>query len=131
MRLIIAGSRSLTNYKLINKAIQFTNIDINAISEVISGCAKGIDNCAILWAEYNNKKITRFPAMWKDIESDPCLIRRNKYGKYNALAGIVRNKQMGDYADALLAIWDGKSSGTKNMIEYMQSLNKIVYVYEI
>lgn len=63
-----------------------------------------------------NWKLTIFPAEWE------------KYGKR---AGILRNIQMGDYADALVAIWDGESKGTKHMIEYMQSLNKPVFVYTI
>ena len=52
-------------------------------------------------------QIKRFPADW---------------GKYGKKAGIIRNRAMAEYADALLAYWDGKSSGTRNMIEIAREL---------
>jgi hypothetical protein len=57
-----------------------------------------------------------FPADW------------NKFGKS---AGHVRNQAMADYADILLAFWDGKSTGTKSMIKKMNAQLKpaIVYLY--
>ena len=44
--------------------------------------------------------------------------------KYGKSAGIIRNHEMGDYADYLLAFWDGTSKGTKDMIDYMKKIGK-------
>ena len=131
MKLIIAGSRSINNYDLIDKAIKFCGIDIDKIEEIISGCAKGIDSLAIKWAENHNIPIKEFPADWSNITAEGAVVKENKYGKYNVLAGLTRNKDMGDYADTLLAIWDGKSKGTENMIDYMGEQEKKFWVYEL
>ena len=39
-------------------------------------------------------------------------------GVYNPRAGFERNAYMAERIDALLAIWDGRSKGTKHMIDY-------------
>lgn len=51
------------------------------------------------------------------------------WGKHGKAAGPIRNKQMAEYADALLLIWDGESKGSKNMKEEMLKLNKPVYEF--
>ena len=131
MKLIIAGSRNINEYNLINKAIAFAGIDVEDITEIVSGCAKGIDSLAVAWAKNHGIPVCKMPADWSNLEADPCLVKTNQYGDYNALAGLVRNKEMGQYADALLAIWDGESRGTKQMIEYMEELSKQFWVYEL
>ena len=50
------------------------------------------------------------------------------WGTHGKKAGILRNIEMGDYADALIAFHDSESKGTKHMIEYMKSLGKPVRV---
>ena len=72
-----------------------------------------------------------FIPLWKEIEAPGAIVKTNAYGKYNAKAGIDRNEQMGDYAEALIAVWDGYSRGTKHMIGYMKGLGKEVFVYDI
>jgi len=86
------------------------------ITEVVSGGAKGVDRLGELWAQKRNIPITRFPAEW------------NKYGKR---AGYIRNKEMALYADALLAIWDGESKGTKHMIDSALEQGLWVCVYRV
>ena len=112
MKLIIAGGRDLY---IDNKEL-FEIIDkfgiLYDIKEIVSGCAAGIDSCAIEFAEYHNVKLKRFPADW---------------AKYGRLAGPRRNLQMAEYADALLLIWDGKSSGSKNMRARMKGMKKPIF----
>lgn len=67
----------------------------------------GADLLGKKWAILNGVPIKNFPADW------------DKYGK---AAGPIRNAQMAEYADYLIAFWDGKSRGTKNMIETMINL---------
>jgi hypothetical protein len=102
----------------------FVEMIDHRITEVISGGAAGIDksgedffnqdwqkeiSCGNLAASC---KLIKFPADWD---------------KFVKAAGHIRNKQMAEYADALLLIWDGESRGSANMKETMLKLNKPVY----
>lgn len=130
-KLIISGSRSLYDIGLIKKAIAYAHIDIKDISEVVHGNAMGIDKGAGLWAKEHNIPIKVFPANWGDITVENAVIGQNSFGKYNKLAGLNRNEKMAEYADKLLAIWDGQSRGTQHLIEFVKSLGKDFWVYEI
>lgn len=129
-KLIIAGGRDFNQEALMISAIQelmdkdtFTEDNL----EIVSGTARGADNLGAQLARANNIPVKEFPADWKDM-SLPVVRKHNQYGEYNALAGMKRNHKMGDYADGLLAFWDGKSKGTKDMIAYMHTLNKPIAV---
>lgn len=103
-RVIIAGSRTFSNYQLLRDSCN------SLLSEkqrthtvvVISGTAQGADRLGERYARERDFQLRRFPADW------------NRNGK---AAGIIRNAQMAENADALIAFWDGKSRGTRNMIE--------------
>lgn len=101
MKVIIAGTRDIKDYKLVVDTIQKSGYNI---TEVVSGCATGVDWLGEQWARTNNIPVKEMPADW------------NRYGKS---AGPYRNKAMAEYADAAIVIWDGKSRGTRNMIENM------------
>lgn len=112
MKVIVAGSRDFNNYALLNyklSTILSNQIDV----EIVSGTANGADWLGEKYAEANNLKLTLFPADW------------DKYGKR---AGYLRNKQMAEYADALVCFWDGKSKGSKLMIELATELGLKVRV---
>ncbi len=113
MRVIIAGSRTWGNtcYAL-DDIIKESGF---AITQVVSGCAFGADQCGERWAvKIGRVPIMSFPADW------------TKFGK---AAGYERNKDMADYADAAICLWDGQSRGTKHMIETMAHHNKPCYVH--
>jgi len=117
MKLIIAGSRNFTNYKkLAQECDQFLNGQTNI--EIVSGTCKGADQLGEKYAKEREYKLTKFPADW------------NKYGKS---AGPKRNQQMANYTDALIAFWDGKSKGTKHMIEMAKQskLRMIILVIKL
>lgn len=118
----------MLDYEVIIKAVKESNMDI---TEVVSGTAKGVDSLGEKYASDNNIPCSRFKAEWNNIDVPGAIVKRNQYGSYNVKAGLNRNEDMGDYADALIAVWDGKSSGTRHMINYMKSLNKKVFVYKI
>jgi hypothetical protein len=109
MKVIIAGSREGFLYHDIEIA---TKDSYFTITQVVSGTARGVDTHGEAWANDNDINIIRFPADW------------DKHGK---AAGHIRNREMGLYADALIALWDGKSKGTKGMIDFMLSLDKPVF----
>ena len=108
---IVAGGRtyqlSEEDYKILDNA---------GISEIVCGGAKGADQCGKEWAKTYEVPVKMFPADW------------NTHGK---AAGPIRNKQMAEYADSLIAFWDGKSRGTKNMIETAKKLKLNVEVVMI
>lgn len=111
MRTIIAGSRSINDIKDIEDAVKLSGFNITS---VVSGCASGADYFGEKWAKNNKIKLVLFPADWK------------RYGKS---AGYKRNVEMAKNADALIAIWDGSSKGTKHMIDIATSKQLQVFVY--
>jgi SLOG family YspA-like protein len=113
VKVIIAGSRSLAGRgHLVTEAVSASGFDI---TEVVSGTAPGIDLLGEAWAARNEKKVARYPANWS---------------AFGRAAGPIRNKGMAEYADALIAIWDGSSRGTENMMETMRSFRKPVFMME-
>lgn len=114
MKVIIAGSRDIREPIKVHDAIAAAVIKIPIITEVVCGEAEGVDKIGKAWAKAANIPIKSFPADWKT------------WGK---VAGFKRNRDMADYADALIAVWDGKSKGTHDMIELMAEMNKPIYVY--
>jgi hypothetical protein len=111
MKTIIAGSRNITQYATVTRAIFEAGFDI---SEVVSGTARGVDQLGEVWAKRYQIPVKKFPANW------------DTHGK---LAGFIRNTEMAEYADALIAIWDGQSRGTKHMIDIANRKGLKVYVH--
>jgi len=97
MKTIIASCRDFSDYNLLE-----SECDKHAITEVVSGRASGADELGEFYANDRAIPIKYFPAQW---------------GQYGTSAGPIRNGQMADYAEALIAFWDGKSKGTANMIK--------------
>ena len=103
MRTIIAGGREFDNFPLLMSEVEnFEEYYSSSELIVVSGKARGADALGERWAEENGRKIVSHPADWE------------KYGKS---AGYRRNAEMAIYAEALIAFWDGKSKGTKHMID--------------
>ena len=126
MRVIIAGSRGLyPKLKTIDEIVKASGFDV---TEVVSGGARGVDTAGENWASFVYAGVKAFLADWKDLSHPDAVIGYGSYGAYDKMAGHRRNKKMAEYADALIAIWDGKSSGTKNMISQMKRLGKKVFV---
>lgn len=113
MKVIIAGSRDINDLDVVKEAVSRSGF---RISEVVSGCARGVDTLGEIIASNLGVPTKRFPALW------------NEYGKR---AGYMRNVEMAAYADALVAVWDGESKGTGHMIESARKKCIKVYVYRI
>jgi len=136
MKLIIAGTRTLTEYNWIRKAVAYAGtctppLNVKDITEVIHGAAKGIDTTAGIWAGHNNIPVKEFPAEWNNLKAKGAIVKTGKYGKYNAKAGFDRNEKMAKYGDALLAIIKDDSPGTKHMIETARQHDLQIWVYEV
>jgi hypothetical protein len=112
VKVIIAGSRDLSDPQLILAAVKASGFDI---TEVVCGMANGIDTAGARWAVKNGIPVKPFPAHW------------DKYGKS---AGRIRNAEMAMYGEALIAITTG-SPGTRNMISSARARGLPTHVLEV
>lgn len=120
-KIIIAGGRDFSDYQVLEKFcddcisnIAQKNMEQNVDITILSGTAKGADQLGEQYAANRGYNIKRFPPDW------------NKHGK---AAGPIRNREMAEYANSLIAFWDRKSSGTKNMIAEALKRNLEVFEY--
>ncbi len=102
MKLLIAGSRSITNFDLSPYIPQDVEL-------IISGGADGVDTLAEIYADKH--KISK-------------LILRPNYSRYKRSAPLKRNEEMVDIADSVLVIWDGRSKGTNHTVRYAKKNKK-------
>ena len=109
MKLAIIGSRSLEITDLQKYIPENT-------TEIISGGAKGIDSCARSFAMKHKIKYTEFLP---------------EYEKYGKAAPLIRNRQIVQFCDEVLAFWDGKSKGTKSVIDYCNKNNIKIRIISI
>ena len=106
MKLAIIGSRNLT----VEHLEQYLYPEV---CEIVSGGAKGIDACAAQYAKEHGLTLTVFLP---------------EYERYGKGAPLKRNQAILDYADAVLAFWDGRSRGTKWVIDRCAKMGKEVHV---
>jgi hypothetical protein len=112
MKVIIAGSRGFSDFQLLFTKCEEILKDKSEI-EIVSGTAKGADKLGEHYASLKGHSVAKFPADWD---------------KHNKQAGMLRNREMAEYSDCLIAFWDGESRGTKNMIDLAQSKGLEVHV---
>lgn len=132
MKLIIAGSRSITDYEIVRQAVMDSGFwaEYRHELEIVCGMAPGVDMLGLEFARRNKLLIHSFPADWDNLLVPGARIKLNRNGKkYNAAAGAMRNIEMGKFSDALVAVWDGKSRGTKQMIEWAEDNGLETYVH--
>lgn len=126
LRIIVAGGRDFSDFELLFKSVEKIQIDyvdryFDELSRVciVSGTARGADKLGELYAERVGVHIYRFPADW------------DTYGKS---AGYRRNAEMAKFASednnvgVLIAFWNGKSRGTKHMINLAKRYGLKVHV---
>ncbi len=113
MKLIIAGSRTFTDYQ---RLCQVLAPDRHRIAQVLTGGARGADQLGYRWAWKHQVRHQLFRAEWE------------RFGKS---AGMRRNHQMAQAGDVLVACWDGQSPGTAHMVQCMRQLGKPVVVIHV
>ena len=116
-KIIIAGSRVIPHRDVVWDDLMWRlGYYVSEEIEIVCGMARGADTIGLDFGKHFGLTITEFPADW------------DTHGRS---AGYIRNKEMSEYADELIAYWDGKSNGTKNMIDLMTAARKtttIIYV---
>lgn len=113
MKVAVVGSRTITDYTIVREIL-----GNYAITQIVSGGAKGIDSLAEQFS--TSVMLPTAPKVF--------LPDWNLHGKG---AGFIRNKQIVDYADMVVAIWDGVSKGTQHSIEYAKKQGKQVDVWVV
>jgi len=110
MKVIIAGSRSFTNYQLLCQTLA---LERPRITQVLTGGARGAEPLGYRWA-------------WK--HALPHQLCRADWERFGKSAGVRRTYQMAQAGDVLVACWDGQSPGTAHMVQCMRQLGKPVVV---
>lgn len=103
-RVVLAGGRDFTDYDLLRTScLSFLGNKLTSHQVVVvSGHASGADSLGERFAQEHGLQVELHAANWQ---------------KHGRAAGPIRNKEMAECSDALIAFWDGKSRGTKNMID--------------
>ncbi len=109
MKTAIIGSRGITGIDVGMYLPEGTD-------EIVSGGAKGVDTLARDYAVQHGIKLTEFLP---------------DYSRYKRGAPLKRNEQIIEYADVILAFWDGQSKGTKFVIDKAEKSGKEVRVIVI
>ena len=107
MKIAVVGSRNL----VVNDLGKYLP---NNVTEIVSGGARGIDTCAREYAIAKGLKLTEFLP---------------EYSRYGRGAPLKRNLQIINYADCVLAFWNGQSRGTKFVIEHCKAQGKPIRIY--
>ena len=117
-KVIIAGGRDFVDYNLLREKVNNILIDKRLTHKIVivSGCARGADTLGIRYASENIFDVDKYPADW------------DKYGKK---AGYMRNVEMAENADALIAFWDGKSKYffcSCSVIFFLRNVSKLKHI---
>ncbi len=113
MRVIICGSRTFTMLSDVEAAVAASGFPI---TKILSGGARGADELAQQYARLHGILCEVVPARW------------DQFGKR---AGPLRNEQMARFADACIAIWDGTSPGTRDMINRARAHNLSLFIHRL
>ncbi|MFW6226101.1 MAG: SLOG family protein [bacterium] len=113
MILSVIGSRHFNDYPYLSKKLYYIK-NIYNIDFFVSGGANGADKLGEKWADENNIKKKIYYPNWKI------------YGKK---AGFIRNKDIIENSDIVVAFWDHKSKGTKHSIDLANKNNKKIFIF--
>lgn len=111
MNVAIVGSRTFTDYELMKSKCGFVSPE----DCIVSGGARGADSLAKKLSGDIGCHYVEYPADW------------DTHGKS---AGYIRNKDIVDHADIVVAFWDGKSKGTKHTIDIANSQQVLTVVHK-
>lgn len=115
-KIVVAGSRSFKDFDLLKQKLDsiFSNFKNEEI-EIVCGEATGADLLGKKYAIEKGYKVKSFPAYWN---------------LYNRAAGPIRNNEMAQYSTHCVIFWDGKSAGSRNMIDCCNKYNLPVRVIQ-
>lgn len=109
MKVAVIGSRSFEDCSKVTMVLD----ELTEITHIVSGGAKGADNCAQDYAKKRGLPITIFYPNWK---------------RYGRKSGLIRNRDIIENCDMCIAFWDGKSRGTANSLKIAKNLGKEIKI---
>ena len=112
-KVVVAGGRDYNDKKRVFKLLDKLYEDMPDI-EIVCGMPNGADALGYDWATSRNVKCHEFPANWN---------------KYKKRAGYLRNREMAEFSDYVVVFWDGKSRGTKMMIDLAEEFGLPTAIY--
>jgi len=110
MKVAVIGSRGFDDYELVKTALSPLKITL-----LVSGGAKGADSLGERYANENNIETLIFKPDWE------------KHGK---AAGMIRNTDIVNNAETIIAFWDNSSKGTAHSIGIAKKMNKKIVIIE-
>lgn len=113
MKVVVCGGRDFFNYEVVKNVLERCKFKEGTV--IISGHANGADKLGERYAKEKGLQLDIHPANW---------------GKYGMSAGPIRNQEMCDICDCVVAFWDGVSRGTKNMINISNKAGRRVLVFD-
>ena len=114
MKIAIIGSRECSNIDFVGNLEAVLNVSKD--DTIISGGAKGIDTLAANYAKENNLNLIEFLPDYK---------------KNGRAATFIRNREIVDNSNVVVASWNGNSKGTKYTLDYARKKNKRIIVISI
>lgn len=117
-KVVIGGCRDFTDYRILCDFVDACLVRVAARTDIciLSGGCRGVDEMGERYAAEHGYAVERFPADWK---------------RHGRAAGPIRNRQMVDAADCVIAFWDGRSRGTASLIAYTKEQKKPLRVKRI
>ena len=123
MNVVICGGRTFTDENVFKECLKYVNFSSDGKVHhrhiekpvILSGHARGADSLGEVYARTKGYRLVVYPAKWE---------------LYGRSAGALRNKEMCDVCDAVIAFWDGRSPGTKHMIKIAKENGKKVLVFD-
>jgi len=107
-KIVIAGGRTFSDQPSMNGHMDALLSNLTEPAVIISGTARGADQCGEVYAQSRGLAVIQMPADW------------DTHGKS---AGYKRNQAMADIADGVVVFWDGESRGSQHMIDIAQRMN--------
>lgn len=116
-KLVVAGSRTIHDYDVVYDAIVESPFWPIHGGEIVSGGADGVDSSA---ERFYTEAKADFNLSFREFEPG--------WEKHGDSAGPRRNKRMVEYGDALIAVWNGRSNGTRDTINKALDIGLSTYV---
>lgn len=113
-KIAVIGSRNFNDYKFAEAKLDRLRHGQRII--IVSGGARGADRIGKLYAENYDFDYLEFLPDWE------------AHGKG---AGFLRNTDIVNACDEVVAFWDGKSNGTRDSIRKAQKMRKHTHIYYV
>lgn len=130
VKMVVTGVKEFSNRKLICDILEKAKSSYPELT-ILNGGAKGVELIAMEWADMRGVTFEKHAVDWKNITMEGADVREGPYGKYNARAGLARNKTMLDAATHVLAFWDGVYVDTKIITEFAKKKGLMVKIFII